>query len=83
MFEPSPSALVVGRLGGKLVRLTGQQFAILAAPTCSARKRSVTALKSLFVIRRQWALDDVAVGQARAFANQGSSTAHEKHPARR
>jgi len=37
MFAPSPEGIVVGRLGGKLVRLSGQQFAILAAPTRSGK----------------------------------------------
>lgn len=37
MFAPAPEGIVVGRLGGKLVRLSGQQFVILAAPTRSGK----------------------------------------------
>jgi len=37
MFKPSPTGIVVGKFDGKLVRLPGQQFAILAAPTRSGK----------------------------------------------
>ena len=37
MFAPAPEGIVVGRLRGKLVRLSGQQFVILAAPTRSGK----------------------------------------------
>ncbi|WP_299342409.1 type IV secretory system conjugative DNA transfer family protein [uncultured Pseudoxanthomonas sp.] len=37
MFAPAPEGIVVGRLGRKLVRLSGQQFVILAAPTRSGK----------------------------------------------
>ncbi len=37
MFAPAPEGIVVGRLGGKLIRLSGQQFVILAAPTRSGK----------------------------------------------
>ncbi len=37
LFKPSDDGIVVGRLGGKLVRLPGQQFVILAAPTRSGK----------------------------------------------
>lgn len=37
MFAPAPEGIVVGRLGKKLVRLSGQQFVILAAPTRSGK----------------------------------------------
>lgn len=37
MFKPSPTALVVGRMGSKLVYMSGQQFALLAAPTRSGK----------------------------------------------
>lgn len=37
MFSAAPESIVVGRLGGKLIRLPGQQFAILAAPTRSGK----------------------------------------------
>jgi type IV secretion system protein VirD4 len=37
LFEGGPSSLVVGRFNGKLLRLPGQQFAILAAPTRSGK----------------------------------------------
>jgi type IV secretion system protein VirD4 len=33
LFEEGPTSLVVGRYNGRLLRLPGQQFAILAAPT--------------------------------------------------
>ncbi len=37
LFTPAPDGIVVGRFGGKLVRLPGQQFVILAAPTRSGK----------------------------------------------
>ncbi len=37
MFKKSESGIVVGSMGGKLVRLSGQQFVILAAPTRSGK----------------------------------------------
>src|SRR5687768_6883181 len=37
MFKPSADGIVVGRMGGKLIRLPGQQFVILAAPTRSGK----------------------------------------------
>jgi len=37
MFKSSDTSIVVGRMGGDLVRLSGQQFAILAAPTRSGK----------------------------------------------
>jgi type IV secretion system protein VirD4 len=37
MFKPHPDGIVVGKLGGKLIRLPGQQFVILAAPTRSGK----------------------------------------------
>ncbi|MEP6906555.1 MAG: type IV secretory system conjugative DNA transfer family protein [Pseudoxanthomonas sp.] len=37
MFKPWDDGIVVGRFNGKLVRLSGQQFVILAAPTRSGK----------------------------------------------
>lgn len=37
MFKPSDNGIVVGKYDGKLVRLGGQQFVILAAPTRSGK----------------------------------------------
>ena len=37
MFKPSETAIVVGQMNGKLVRFSGQQFVILAAPTRSGK----------------------------------------------
>lgn len=37
MFKPSSNGIVVGRFNGHLVRLSGQQFVILAAPTRSGK----------------------------------------------
>ena len=37
MFKPSAEGIVVGKMGGKLIRLPGQQFVILAAPTRSGK----------------------------------------------
>jgi type IV secretion system protein VirD4 len=37
LFEPAANGIVVGKFGGKLVRLPGQQFVILAAPTRSGK----------------------------------------------
>jgi Type IV secretory pathway, VirD4 components len=37
LFKRTPDSLVVGRFGRRLVRLSGQQFAILAAPTRSGK----------------------------------------------
>jgi type IV secretion system protein VirD4 len=37
MFKPSKDGIVVGRFNGNLVRLSGQQFVILAAPTRSGK----------------------------------------------
>jgi len=37
MFKPHKNGIVVGKFGGKLVRLGGQQFVILAAPTRSGK----------------------------------------------
>ncbi|BBJ94995.1 type IV secretory system conjugative DNA transfer family protein [Xanthomonas campestris pv. campestris] len=37
MLKPSPTGIVVGKHGGKVVRLPGQQFVILAAPTRSGK----------------------------------------------
>jgi type IV secretion system protein VirD4 len=37
MFKPHEDGIVVGKFGGKLVRLPGQQFVILAAPTRSGK----------------------------------------------
>ena len=37
LFEDGPTSLVVGRYNGRLLRLPGQQFAILAAPTRSGK----------------------------------------------
>jgi type IV secretion system protein VirD4 len=36
-FKPSPTGIVVGKYNNKLVRLSGQQFVILAAPTRSGK----------------------------------------------
>jgi type IV secretion system protein VirD4 len=37
LFDDGPTSLVVGRHNGRLLRLPGQQFAILAAPTRSGK----------------------------------------------
>lgn len=37
LFDDGPTSLVVGRFNGRLLRLPGQQFAILAAPTRSGK----------------------------------------------
>ena len=37
MFKPHKNGIVVGKMGGKLLRLGGQQFVILAAPTRSGK----------------------------------------------
>ncbi len=37
MFKKTGQSIVVGSHGGKLVRLDGQQFVILAAPTRSGK----------------------------------------------
>ncbi|NOT90024.1 MAG: type IV secretory system conjugative DNA transfer family protein [Lysobacter sp.] len=37
MFKPEQNGIVVGKFGGKLLRLSGQQFVILAAPTRSGK----------------------------------------------
>lgn len=37
LFKPSGNGIVVGKFGGKLLRLGGQQFVILAAPTRSGK----------------------------------------------
>lgn len=37
MFKPHKNGIVVGKFGGKLLRLSGQQFVILAAPTRSGK----------------------------------------------
>lgn len=37
MFKPHKNGIVVGKYGGKIVRLGGQQFVILAAPTRSGK----------------------------------------------
>lgn len=37
MLKPSGNGIIVGKFGGKLVRLPGQQFVILAAPTRSGK----------------------------------------------
>jgi type IV secretion system protein VirD4 len=37
MFKPHGNGIVVGKFGGKIVRLGGQQFVILAAPTRSGK----------------------------------------------
>ncbi|RYH32300.1 MAG: type IV secretory system conjugative DNA transfer family protein, partial [Alcaligenaceae bacterium] len=37
MFKPATNGILVGKFGGKLVRLPGQQFVILAAPTRSGK----------------------------------------------
>lgn len=37
MFTPAPNGILVGKFNGKLVRLPGQQFVILAAPTRSGK----------------------------------------------
>ncbi|SEO82652.1 type IV secretion system protein VirD4 [Luteibacter sp. UNC138MFCol5.1] len=37
MLSPSPNGILVGKFGGQLVRLPGQQFVILAAPTRSGK----------------------------------------------
>ncbi|GAB6197459.1 type IV secretory system conjugative DNA transfer family protein [Lysobacter xanthus] len=37
LFEEGPTSLVVGRHNGRLLRLPGQQFALLAAPTRSGK----------------------------------------------
>lgn len=37
LFDASPDGIVIGKHGGRLLRLRGQQFAILAAPTRSGK----------------------------------------------
>lgn len=37
LFKPAANGIVVGKFGGKLLRLSGQQFVILAAPTRSGK----------------------------------------------
>ncbi|WP_164917796.1 type IV secretory system conjugative DNA transfer family protein, partial [Xanthomonas perforans] len=37
LFKPAGNGIVVGKFNGKLVRLSGQQFVILAAPTRSGK----------------------------------------------
>lgn len=37
MFKPHKNGIVIGKFGGKIVRLGGQQFVILAAPTRSGK----------------------------------------------
>ena len=37
LFDDGPTSLVIGRYDGRLLRLPGQQFAILAAPTRSGK----------------------------------------------
>ncbi|MDF4003637.1 hypothetical protein P3W33_09585 [Luteibacter sp. PPL552] len=45
MFDPSPTGLVVGRLGRRLIRMPGQQFALLAAPTRSGKGVGIVAVR--------------------------------------
>ena len=37
MFKPSETAIVIGKMNGKIVYYSGQQFVILAAPTRSGK----------------------------------------------
>ena len=37
LFKPEANGIVIGKMGGKLIRLGGQQFVILAAPTRSGK----------------------------------------------
>ena len=37
LLKDTPDGIVVGRMGGRLIKLAGQQFAILAAPTRSGK----------------------------------------------
>lgn len=37
LFKPAPNGIVIGKFNGRLLRLPGQQFAILAAPTRSGK----------------------------------------------
>ena len=37
LFKPSSNGIIVGKFNGKLLRLSGQQFVILAAPTRSGK----------------------------------------------
>lgn len=37
LLKPSPQGIVIGKIGDTLIRLPGQQFAILAAPTRSGK----------------------------------------------
>jgi len=37
LFKPSPDGIIVGRFNGKLLRLSGQQSVVLAAPTRSGK----------------------------------------------
>lgn len=37
MFKPQANGIVIGKMGNKLIRLGGQQFVILAAPTRSGK----------------------------------------------
>jgi type IV secretion system protein VirD4 len=37
MFKPHKNGIVIGKFGGKIIRLGGQQFVILAAPTRSGK----------------------------------------------
>ena len=37
LFDNKPDGIIVGRMGGRLLRLPGQQFVILAAPTRSGK----------------------------------------------
>lgn len=37
MFTRTETSLIVGRMGGRLIRMSGQQFALLAAPTRSGK----------------------------------------------
>src|SRR3546814_8343484 len=47
MFKESDTGLIVGTLNGNLVRLGGQQFVILAAPTRSRSEEHKSELQSL------------------------------------
>lgn len=37
MLQPAPTGVVVGKMGNEIIRLAGQQFVILAAPTRSGK----------------------------------------------
>jgi type IV secretion system protein VirD4 len=75
MFKPHKNGIVIGKFGGKIIRLGGQQFVILAAPTRSGKGVGVVIPNLLDYQESMVVLDAPASGMRYTSSTRSPKTA--------